>query len=521
MENENKKKRIVMIVVAAIILVAAAVIFLYFRLQIRATTMRVLRMEGVVSLEDDGKEKTIRENIRLNSGNALSTAVKSLVSIGLDDTKVVTLDELSRAIFEQKGRKLDLNLTDGSLFFEVSKPLEDEETFDIATSTMVVGIRGTSGWVSVEGEHESLIVSDGKVHVIGTNPVTGEKKEIDVNAGQKIETFLYNDRSVDSIMFTVTEITERDLPEFMLERLRENPVLLDKVCNETGWDKPWILGQKDETAENIPVEKIEPEKTSDSDSEEEPEVEEPVEEPVVEQPATQKTAEEKKPAVDDTEDQIKKLLAMLTPTATPVPQWVNNEPAPIEDPYGEDDDEDNNDSSSNSATATPAPTATQAAAPSPTAAPTSTPTATPSPTPAPTSGGWTQTGTNSPEIILGGVTKGYISQGNNKDTLVIYGNENVVLPLTLTNSTSGDKTFSSFEDFNWTYCGMGNQNVNPPISSGDFSVTDNNLGSITKTGVPDPNGGTTMVLRAKKLDGTTQDFDLSSLSQATAFLSSP
>ncbi len=80
------------------------------------------------------------------------------------------------------------------------------------------------------------------MHVTGTNPTTGETKEIEVYAGQRISTYLYNDRNVDSIMFFEEDVTERDLPEFLLERLRENPALLDKVCKETGWDKPWILG---------------------------------------------------------------------------------------------------------------------------------------------------------------------------------------------------------------------------------------------------------------------------------------
>ena len=92
-ENKQKKKKIIIIAAAILIVVAAIVAFLYFRSQIRATTMRILRIEGQVSLEDNGKSKEIHENMRLNSGNALATAVKSLVSIGLDDTKIVTLDD--------------------------------------------------------------------------------------------------------------------------------------------------------------------------------------------------------------------------------------------------------------------------------------------------------------------------------------------------------------------------------------------------------------------------------------------
>ncbi len=219
-EEKKKKRNRILILGGVILLIIAAVLIFWFRSQIRATTMRILRIEGEVTLEDNGKPKTITNNLRLNSGNSLSTAIQSLVSIGLDDTKIVTLDQKSRAEFNQSGRKLDLKLTDGSLFFEVQKPLEDEESFDIRTSTMVVGIRGTSGWVSVDGENECLIVTDGVVHVIGTNPTTGETKEIDVRAGQRIKVYLYNDRKIDSIMFELEEITERDLPEFVLERLR-------------------------------------------------------------------------------------------------------------------------------------------------------------------------------------------------------------------------------------------------------------------------------------------------------------
>ena len=169
------------------------------------------------------------------------------MSIGLDESKIVTLDEYSCAEVAQEGRHLNLKLTEGSLFFEVDKPLEEDESFEICTSTMVVGIRGTSGWVSVEGDTESLIISDGHVQVIGMNPVTGEVKMIEISAGQRLNIYLYNGRDVDSIMFEVIDISERELSDFVLERLRENLKLLDKVVDATDWDKPWILGESDDT----------------------------------------------------------------------------------------------------------------------------------------------------------------------------------------------------------------------------------------------------------------------------------
>ena len=247
--NQLGKKRIAIISAIVIVLILALIFILLYRRGIRATTMRLLRYEGTVTMEDNGASQAVKENLRLKSGNSLDTAVSSLVSIGLDDTKIVTMDELSRSEFNQKGKYLNLNLTKGSIFFEVDKPLAEDETFEIETSTMIVGIRGTSGWVSVSGEHESLIITDGHVRVIGTNPVTGESKEIEVKAGQRVTVYLYNDREVDSIMFELEDITERDLPVFVIRMLRENPDLLDKVVRETGWDKPWILGIVDADVE--------------------------------------------------------------------------------------------------------------------------------------------------------------------------------------------------------------------------------------------------------------------------------
>ena len=162
--------------------------------KVEATTMRLIRYEGKVNLEENGKRKSIKENIRLNSGNELETSYFSSATIGLDDVKIVSMDQKSLAEFNQSGRKLALNLIRGSIFFEVQKPLDDDETFEITTSTMMIGIRGTSGYVEVDEDGiERLIVTDGVVHVIYTNPETGEIKEYDVKAGEEIRAFKSKD----------------------------------------------------------------------------------------------------------------------------------------------------------------------------------------------------------------------------------------------------------------------------------------------------------------------------------------
>lgn len=274
----DKKKLIIAIAAVAVIAIVAIVLLILGNGGVRATTMRLLRMEGTVTLEENGKSKTIIDNLRLKSGNAINTEGSSLASIGLDETKIVTMDELSRAEFSQKGKKLDLNLTRGSLFFEVKKPLEDDESFDIRTSTMVVGIRGTSGYVTVDSDGNwNIVVTDGKVHVTGTNPNTGEVKEIDVEAGQRCTVYLY-DRDKDSVMFTLDEVTEDEIPDFVVTILREEPELLEKVVSDTDWSKPVILG----------IEEVKEEAAVEEETEEEQDTAEPA-----------ATDEEGEAAVDD------------------------------------------------------------------------------------------------------------------------------------------------------------------------------------------------------------------------------
>ena len=197
--------------------------------RIRATTMRILGYEGKITLEEDGKNKKIKENLRINSGNTIKTSFFSSANIGLDDVKLVSMDQESIAEFVQEGKYLEMTLTKGSIFFEVKKPLEEDETFNIKTSTMIAGIRGTSGYVEVnEDGTERLIVTDGVVHVIYTNPQTGETSEADVKAGEEFRTY---PGRVD------TSIDPETFPAFARNYILANEEVKEKISADMGEDE--------------------------------------------------------------------------------------------------------------------------------------------------------------------------------------------------------------------------------------------------------------------------------------------
>ncbi len=232
-------KKLLMIIPAFAVIIAIVVVlvFNHNNSKYSASTMRLLRTQGVVKLMDKGVEKTIIDNLRLSNGNALTTSVESLCSIALDDTKIVTMNDLTKVLFQQSGKELKIDLEEGSIFFEVTQKLAADETFDIRTSTMVVGIRGTSGYVEAgkNNADSSLIITDGHVIVRATNPKNGDVVEIPVDAGEQITIHIDETKESDSITYEKKKVTEADLTQEILDRLVENEELMAKVCDDTGW----------------------------------------------------------------------------------------------------------------------------------------------------------------------------------------------------------------------------------------------------------------------------------------------
>ena len=349
--------KIIYSVVAVGIVAAIVIAIVMSRNGYLANTMRLLRVEGSVNIENvDGGTKPVIDNIRFQSGDALNTGADGLASVGLDDSKIVTLQNDSRAEFTKSGKRLELKLTKGALFFNVTEKLSDDETFEIKTSTMTAGIRGTSGYVYYDDEgRDSLVITDGVVIVTAINPETGERKYAEVRGGQSITVYLYSDRTKDSVEFSITDVKESDLPEFPLQMISENEELINRVCEFTGWDKEAlkaaasaalaaVTANPDVTATPVPTSNAtatpKPTNTATPTPSSTPS-------PTPEPEETEETDETDETEVD----------ATSTPTPSPVPEATATP------------------------TQTPVPTATPTQTPVPTAAPTQTPVPTPIPTP--------------------------------------------------------------------------------------------------------------------------------------------
>ena len=196
-----------------------------------AGTMRLLRYGGSVEILDPaGAPRFVLENVRFASGESLRTGEDGSASVGLDDSKIVTLDAATRVQFVQEDSHIRLNLAEGALFLDVQKGLDENEGLDIQTTTMTVGIRGTIVFVSAgTGEggaaRSALGVLEGTAEV-SYSDADGARRLMPVPAGNRIELAAAGDAAAAPV---VTPLTAEDIAGFVAETVLADPELARRV----------------------------------------------------------------------------------------------------------------------------------------------------------------------------------------------------------------------------------------------------------------------------------------------------
>ena len=220
-----------------------------------AKVMRLLHFEGPVELEDaSGKSAFMMDNIRLSSGQALKTGPAGSASVGLDASRIVTLDAESRVEFIQEQDRMELHLMKGALFLDVQDKLDENEVLDIRTSTMAVGIRGTIVYVSVEGEEGAegsgavtLGVLEGTARIKYLDE-SGTEQFAAASAGQKVTAVPIDKEGIPGLihgesgnglleesdiekrsLLNISKLEQTDLTEFVDKKIREDTVTRTRV----------------------------------------------------------------------------------------------------------------------------------------------------------------------------------------------------------------------------------------------------------------------------------------------------
>lgn len=332
-----------------------------------ASVMRLEMTEGETQVRNSaGRVVTVRDGGKLYSGYELTTE-EGYIWISLDEDKLIKLDWNTQVTVKKTGKNYEVLVEYGSIFFDVEKPLEEDETLDIRTSTLSTGVRGTMGIVSSQpkfsqaGEVPQRLVTvellEGKV-TLAFYPLSGGAIEThELTAGSLATLVSVQPGGGDIPYLPLSELTL--VKRTAGEALAANPFVLvefarDQALGERLLEAEVItreeLDQLIKDSENLLNEANQAAKEKQQEEEDQFEqavTQEPVTDPVfgnqTEEPAPTATV---KPTATPGRTRP---TATPTPTATPVP-------AATTAPSGGDAGGEGSGGGSKPATPTPAPT---------------------------------------------------------------------------------------------------------------------------------------------------------------------
>ena len=243
MMGKNVKK----IIVGAIVLLIVIFLVIFFgfsKKTTKAVNIRLQRLVGTVNLYDDkDKSLTLSEQMRLSSGQRVETKEESLVMMALDEIKLITLEADSKMKINSSGKKLEIDLEEGNIYFNVTEKLDADAEFDIRTSNMMCGIRGTSAYGGTDSEgNPFFMATDGMLYLSAVDDITGETIYTEVPAGQAAT--LYSGEKAEegkNISFAARKFREEDLPPLALDAISKDKALQKRIADATGFSVEKIV----------------------------------------------------------------------------------------------------------------------------------------------------------------------------------------------------------------------------------------------------------------------------------------
>lgn len=219
-----------------------------------AVSVRVLKSDGTVAVHNsNGRTVPVIEGMRLYNGYQVVTEEASYAYMALDDSKLATLDAVSDMQLERKGDDLALMLNSGKMFFDVSSKLGEEETMNIHTANVSLGVRGTSGLVEIINRmHTRVYLFDGQINGSVTNQINEQKKEIRMTPGMVADFYVYDmSRAGDKCDIVVRGYDTSEIPGFVLREMKKEPALVDRILQSGGGDfRPYLDGAQEKLSED-------------------------------------------------------------------------------------------------------------------------------------------------------------------------------------------------------------------------------------------------------------------------------
>ncbi|MFI3253414.1 MAG: FecR domain-containing protein [Eubacteriales bacterium] len=166
-----------------------------------ADEMRLENYTGSITVQNNSVEKTVVLGSRLVTGDNIETMMESNAFVVLDQSKVLRVNETSQVEIIQEEEHLDIYLSKGTVFFNVTSTLSEDETLEFHTNNVVTGVRGTSGIIHFDAENQVTQI----VVLTGTVTGTTASEEQNIEAGQVAIVETLPDGTVEMTLYELEE----------------------------------------------------------------------------------------------------------------------------------------------------------------------------------------------------------------------------------------------------------------------------------------------------------------------------
>lgn len=191
-------------------------------------------------LTRNSKEVKATAGLPVGQGNIVRTGANTKIYLETDDSKTIRLDADSKAeITKSSSKLLKITLLDGTLFFNVDKPLKDDEEMNFNAAQTSMSIRGTSGLITITKEELLLYLIEGTINWnLGPQTITitpSQKVTLKSIPGQNtyqlqsIENFTWEDLSLFGLETILEQINNLDLSAIHLTDSAQLPQLQEKL----------------------------------------------------------------------------------------------------------------------------------------------------------------------------------------------------------------------------------------------------------------------------------------------------
>ncbi len=246
------KKMIAIISAVAVVGIGAGVMYsVFFNSSLTAEEMRLEKVSGNVQLQNNGEVKEIVEGSRLISKDNLATQILSDAHVLLDSTNSIRVEELSEIEINQNDKNYIIELNSGSLFFNVTENLGEDEILEFHTNNIVTGVRGTAGIVTYDNDSQTTQIAVLTGNIVGSSD--SEDDEVSEKIIESGEFGLVTTNDDGSVQFEILSIQE-DNPPFLL-----SDSFIDKIQNDLNFEgNSFNLSEELRKSKEYVIEWVEP-----------------------------------------------------------------------------------------------------------------------------------------------------------------------------------------------------------------------------------------------------------------------